>query len=193
LSPTQAERSEATRAALLAAARALFAERGYAAVSTSEIVAGAHVTRGALYHHFEDKRALFEAVHEELEAELMARIGRDMSGDAATFDLLVAGTDRFLDACEDPAIARITLQEAPSVLGWRRWREIDARYSMGLIIGVLKRGMQAGDLRAQPVEPLAHLLFGAVCEAGLLIATGVPRAQVRAPLLALLDGLLVER
>jgi AcrR family transcriptional regulator len=195
LSPTQADRSEATRAALIAAARALFAERGYAAVSTAEIVDRARVTRGALYHHFKDKRALFEAVHEQLEAELVTEIGRGLAGDAParSFELLLAGTDLFLDACDEPAFARIALQEAPSVLGWQRWREIDAQYSMGLITGVLTQGMKTGELRAQPVEPLAHLLLGALGEAGLLIASGVPRAQVRAALLALLEGLLAER
>jgi AcrR family transcriptional regulator len=196
LSPTPAERTEATRAALIAAARALFAERGFAAVSTGEIVDRARVTRGALYHHFEDKRALFAAVHEELEAELVARIGEGLAGDGpgtGTFDLLVAGTDLFLDACEEPTFARIALEEAPSVLGWQHWREIDAKYSMGLITGVLTQGMEEGELRAQPVEPLAHLLLGALGEAGLLIASGVPRVEVRAPLHALLEGLLAER
>jgi AcrR family transcriptional regulator len=196
LSPSQAERSEATRAALIDAARSLFAQRGYAAVSTGEVVGRARVTRGALYHHFKGKRALFEAVHESLEAELVARIGEGLAGDArptTSFDLLVAGTDLFLDACEEPAFARIALQEAPSILGWERWREIDAEYSMGLITGVLTQGMQANELRAQPVEPLAHLLLGALGEAGLLIASGVQRKQVRAPLIALLEGLLAER
>ena len=182
MSPTQAERTEATRAALIAAARALFAQRGYAAVSTTEIVDRARVTRGALYHHFKDKRALFEAVHQQLEAELVARIGAiDGKGNI------------FLDTCEEPTFARIALQEAPSVLGWQRWREIDARYALGLITGVLTHGMQAGELRPQPVEPTAHLLLGALGEAGLLIASGVPREQVRAPLLALLEGLRAER
>ena len=192
MSPTQAERTDATRAALIAAARALFAERGYTAVSTAEIVNRARVTRGALYHHFKDKRALFEAVHESLEAELVARIRDGLAGapGATSFDLLVAGTELFLEACEQPAFARISLQEAPSVLGWQRWREIDAHYSMALITGVLTQGMLAGELRAQPVEPLAHLLLGTLGEAGLLIASGVPRATVRGPLLALLDGLL---
>jgi AcrR family transcriptional regulator len=196
LSPTQAERSEATRAALIAAGRTLFAQHGYAGVSTTDIVDRAGVTRGALYHHFTDKRALFEAVHETLEAELVARIGVALSGEeppTTGFELLIAGTDRFLEACEDPTFARIALQEAPSVLGWERWREIDAHYSMRLITAALTHGIQAGELRPQPTEPLAHLLLGALGEAGLLIANGTPRAQVRAPLIALLEGLLAER
>jgi AcrR family transcriptional regulator len=192
LSPTQAERSEATRAALIAAGRELFAERGYAAVSTAEIVAAANVTRGALYHHFADKRALFQAVHESLEEGLVARIGAGVaSGEppASAFEFLVAGTDLFLDACEDPSFARIALQEAPSVLGWQLWREIDAKYSAGLLTAVLQQGIEAGELRAQPVGPMVHLMLGALGEAGLLLAAGTPREQVRGPLLALLDGL----
>jgi hypothetical protein len=97
--------------------------------------------------------------------------------------------DAFLDACEDPVFARIALQEAPSVLGWAEWREIDMRYSLGLITGLLRHGMETKALREQPVEPLAHIITGAMGEAGLLIASGTPRADVRGPLVALLDGL----
>jgi AcrR family transcriptional regulator len=189
VSPSQTERTEATRAALIQAARALFAERGYAAVPAEEVVRAAGVTRGALYHHFQDKKDLFRAVHEGLEEELVARIAATLSGGDGVLALLERGTDAFLDACEDPTFARIALQEAPSVLGWAEWREIDMRYSLGLVTGVLRHGMETGVLREQPVEPLGHILVGAMGEAGLLIASGTPRAQVREPLMALLDGL----
>ena len=189
MSPSQAERTEATRAALIEAARVLFTERGYAAVPAEEIVRAAGVTRGALYHHFEDKKDLFRAVHESLEEELVARIGRTIQGEEDILRLLVRGTDAFLDACEDPSFARIALQEAPSVLGWIEWREIDMRYSLGLITGVLRHGMETGALRMQPVEPLGHLIAGAMGEAGILVANGTPRDDVRGPLIALLDGI----
>jgi AcrR family transcriptional regulator len=189
LSPSQAERTEATRAALLTAARALFAERGYAGVPAEEVVRAAGVTRGALYHHFQDKKDLFRAVHESLEEELVARIAATIEGESDVLTLLTGGTDAFLDACEDPIFARIALQEAPSVLGWAEWREIDMRYSLGLITGVLRHGMETGVLREQPVEPLGHIIASAMGEAGLLIASGTPRAEVREPLMALLDGL----
>ena len=192
MSPTQAERSEATRAALLAAGRELFARHGFAAVSTAQIVAAAKVTRGALYHHFADKRALFQAVHESLEAGLVERIGAGIASGqppASAFEFLAAGTDLFLDACEDPDFARIALLEAPSVLGWQLWREIDHRYSAGLLTAVLEQGIAAGELRPGPVTPTVHLMLGALGEAGLLLAAGTPRDEVRAPLLALLDGL----
>ncbi len=189
MSPSQAERTEATRSALLKAARELFAARGYAGVPAEEVVRAAGVTRGALYHHFQDKKDLFRAVHESLEAELVERITQTIAGEEDVLDLLTRGTDAFLDACEDPVFARIALQEAPSVLGWVEWREIDMRYSLGLITGVLRHGMETGVLREQPVEPLGHIIASAMGEAGLLIATGTPRAQVREPLMALLDGI----
>jgi AcrR family transcriptional regulator len=189
VTPSQTERTEATRAALLGAARALFAQRGYADVPAEEIVRAAGVTRGALYHHFADKKDLFRAVHESLEAELMERLAATEAGGAGVLEVLRLGVDAFLDACEDPIFARIALQEAPSVLGWAEWREIDMRHSLGLVTGILRHGIDTGVLGEQPVEPLAHLVVGAMGEAGLLIASGTARNDVRAPLLALLDGL----
>lgn len=189
MSPSQAERTEATRAALLNAARELFAERGYAGVPAEEVVRAAGVTRGALYHHFKDKKDLFRAVHCSLEEELVVRIGATIAGEETILGLLTRGTDAFLDACEDPAFARIALQEAPSVLGWAEWREIDMRYSLGLIVGVLRHGMETGELREQPVETLGHLIASAMGEAAIMLANGTPRDDVRAPLVALLEGL----
>ena len=189
MSPSQAERTEATRTALLTAARSLFAERGYAAVPAEEVARAAGVTRGALYHHFRDKKDLFRAVHESLEEELVARIGERIAGEQDILALIVLGTDAFLDACEDPSFARIALHDAPSVLGWAEWREIDMRYSLGLITGVLRHGMETGALREQPVEPLGHLIASAMGEAALLMASGTPRDQVRDPLIALLEGI----
>jgi AcrR family transcriptional regulator len=190
VSPSQAERTEATRAALLAAARELFAEHGFHGVAAEEIVRRAGVSRGALYHHFRDKTDLFRAVHESLEAELVERIAGGL-GELGEdpIAVLVAGMDLFLDACEEPVFARIALQEAPSVLGWREWREIDARHSMGLVTAVLTHAMGSGAIVRQPVGPLGHILVSAMGEAGLLIASGTPREDVRGPLLALLEGL----
>ncbi len=189
MSPSQAERTEATRTALIDAALELFAERGYAAVPAEEIVRAAGVTRGALYHHFQDKKDLFRAVHESLEEELVSRIGSMIQNVDDVLALLTLGTDAFLDACEDPSFARIALQEAPSVLGWSEWREIDMRYSLGLIVGVLRHGMATGTISEQPPEPLGHLIASAMGEAAILLANGTPREDVRGPLIALLDGI----
>src|SRR5262245_32631036 len=106
--------ARATREALIEAALALFEERGYAAVGTEEIVARAKVTRGALYHHFEDKQDLFRAVFERVEADLMARIGASMGGADSSWELIQTGMRSFLDACEEPAVKQIALIDAPA-------------------------------------------------------------------------------
>jgi AcrR family transcriptional regulator len=188
----QTDRSAATRARLVKAARELFAERPYADVGTEEIVRRARVTRGALYHHFTDKRDLFRAVHEQLEAELVDSILRQLA-DSSTSDPvegLRTGARSYLDACEDPSFARITLIDAPAVLGWAEWRRIDEEYALKVIVLGLEAAMEAGAFRRQPVLPLAQLMLGTMGEAGLRVANGEGRRdEVEAALMALLDGL----
>ena len=183
----------ATRAALLRIGRELFAERGYAGVGTEEIVARAGVTRGALYHHFADKRDLFRAVHEELEEALVADIGERIGGIENPWELMLAGLRAFLDACTDPAIMQISLIDAPAVLGWAQWREIDERYGLGLVSFGLQNAIDGGVLAPRPVRPLAHLLMGAMAEAAMLIANAddprAARAEIEPPLISLLNGL----
>jgi AcrR family transcriptional regulator len=183
------ERAAATRERLMAAGRDLFAERGYAAVGTEELVRRAGVTRGALYHHFRDKSDLFQAVHEQMEAELVDAIGAKMAGIEDPERLLQVGIRSFLDAVMDPAVMQITLTDAPAVLGWAKWREIDAKYGLGLITAGLNLSMETGFIPRQPIEPLAHLLLGAMGEAAMLIANGASRAEVEPPLIALVEGL----
>ena len=166
----KAERARVTRRTLLDVARRLFAERGYAAVGTEEIVRAAGVTRGALYHQFADKQALFAAVLEEVEAELVQQIAQVAAGAADPLEALRAGAVAFLDA--DPGVQRIAIIDAPSVLGWERWREIGAKHGLGLITALLEHGMEAGVFRRAPVVPTAHLLLAAVDEAALLVARG---------------------
>ena len=191
----KAEQSEATRLALIAVARELFAARGYAGVGTEEIVQQARVTRGALYHHFRDKRDLFRAVHEQLEAELAEALVTQLAEGPADDPIALLGTGvrAFLDHCMDPALARIALVDAPSVLGWRQWREVDEKYGLGMVVAGLRGAMAAGAITDQPVKPLAHVILGAVGEAGMLIANAedpkAARAEVEPPLLALLRGL----
>ena len=168
----QAERSEATRAALVAAARPLFAARGFSGVGTEEIVRAAGVTRGALYHQFRDKEDLFAAVFEVLESELAQRTAA-AAGASGTTDPLVelrVGAEAWLDACTEPEIQRIVLLDGPAVLGWERWREIDAQHFGGKIPRAIAAAMDAGLIARQPVEPLARLLLGAVTEAAVACA-----------------------
>jgi AcrR family transcriptional regulator len=187
-----AARSEATRAALVAAARPLFAERGFAGVGTEEIVRAAGVTRGALYHQFADKRELFAAVFEQVEAEVTQRTARAAvaSGAADPLAVLRVGAAAWLDACSEPEVQRIVLLDGPSVLGWDAWREIGMRYGLGLVENELREAIDAGVLEPQPTRALAHVLMGAIDEAALYVATAEDQAAARAEAGAVLDRLL---
>jgi AcrR family transcriptional regulator len=190
--PTRDERADATRATLLAVARELFGQRGYAEVGTEEIVERAGVTRGALYHHFDGKRELFRAVHEQLEREILDGIVGLMREANDPVEMLRIGLAAFLNMCTDRRITRISMVDAPTVLGWAAWREIGERHALGMISAALTAGMDAGLLRGQPVRPLALVLLGAVDEAALYIANAedpdAARAEMEPVLLSLLDG-----
>ena len=187
---TQAERSEATRTALTDAARRLFAERGYADVGTEEIVREAGVTRGALYHHFDGKRDLLRAVYEQIEGEIAQDLAERAVPGTSVLETLRLGADRFLDRCLEPEVQRIALLDAPAVLGWEQWREIGARYGLGLISALLTAGIEAGELRRQPVDPLAHALLGALDEIAMLVARADDPARARAEAGETLAGLI---
>jgi AcrR family transcriptional regulator len=184
------EQGEATRAQLVATARGLFATRGYANVGTEEIVRAAGVTRGALYHHFSGKAALFRAVVEEVDRDLMARLAAEAAGATDPLDAMHRGAATFLDACLDEEIQRITLIDAPAVLGWAQWREIGAQYGVGLVEGVLSAAMEAGQIERQPVRPLAHVLIGALDEAALMVARADDVAAARAEVGEIVDRLV---
>jgi AcrR family transcriptional regulator len=185
--------AQATRDALIQAALELFTKRGYARVGTEEIVARANVTRGALYHHFEDKRDLFRAVFERVEGDLMKRIGASMQATEDPWELMVTGMGSFLDACEEPAVKQISLTDAPAVLGWEEWREIDNRHGLGLTRAALQGAVDGGVLRPIAVEPMAHLLVAALSEAAFVIAHAEhprkSREEVERALIQLLEGL----
>jgi AcrR family transcriptional regulator len=185
--------AQATRDALIRAALELFSKRGYADVGTEEIVARAKVTRGALYHHFADKRDLFRAVFERVEGDLMERIGARMEASDDPWELMIAGMRSFLDACEEPAVKQISLTDAPAVLGWQEWREIDNRHGLGLTRAALQGAVDAGEMRPIAVEPMAHLFVAALSEAAFVIAHAdqprKARAEVEKALIQLIEGL----
>jgi len=190
---TQAERREATRAQLLDAGRRLFAEVGYDDVAAEQIVAEAGVTRGALYHHFDGKAGLFEAVFVEIERELIAQFPvEDLTG-ADPLATLRAGIGRFLDLTLEAGVQRITLIDGPAVLGWSRWQEIEAEHGLGLIRAGLDAAVEAGQLRRLPTADLANALLGALIETALAVARAEDRKAARRRgeqvLVALLDGL----
>ncbi len=197
MTPRRSEQADATRTALIAAARALFTERGYAATSTTEIVERAGVTRGALYHHFPAKDDVFRAVFEQLEDEVTHHVARAALAGADPFEQFRLGSRAYLDACLDPAVQRVVLVEGPSVLGWERWQEVEQRYGYGLVVAGVEAAMAAGLVETQPVAPLAHVLFGALTEAGMVVARaeepGAARAEMDEAMDRLLDGLRVAR
>lgn len=189
---TQADRSAATRDALVAAARGLFAEQGFAEVPTDSIVAAAGVTRGALYHQFADKTALFDAVMEAVEADIARRLA-DAVGAAGISDPVEAlghAVRTWLDICVEPEIHRIALIDGPSVLGWTRWREVCQRYVFGLVQALLAHGIELGRIRPLPLRPLVHVLMGAGDEAALYVGEAADRTRARAEMIEVLDQLI---
>jgi AcrR family transcriptional regulator len=177
---TQAERSESTRAALLAAATDLFARQGYAATGREQIVADAGVTRGALYHHFGSKLGVFRAVVEDVERNVTERVAfAGMHGPTAR-ERFEAGAREFLDACLEPAVSRILCIEAPAVLGWTVWHEIEEQYGLALVRASLHEVADEAGLSAADADALAPVLLGTLQEAALLVATAddPPRARV---------------
>ncbi|MCA3747633.1 MAG: TetR/AcrR family transcriptional regulator [Rubrobacter sp.] len=167
---TQAERRAATRRALLEAARRLFSEKGYHGTAAEEIVRQAGLTRGALYHHFEDKKDLFRVVVDEMESEIDEAIERAERAEDRLPEAVMAGYRAFVDAVLDPEMRRTFFVDGPSVLGWE-WREIDARHAVGKIEEGLEALIAEGYIEPQPVKPLARLINGALLEAAFFVAT----------------------
>jgi AcrR family transcriptional regulator len=176
---SRAQQSEATRAKLVRVGRDLFARRGYSGVSTEEIVRRAGVTRGALYHHFRDKRDLFAAVVEQVEQDVMQKVAESALAETDAWEQQRAAIGAYLDVCLEPAVQRIVLTDAPSVLGLSAWREIEAKYGLALVQAGLQSVIDAGYMEKQPVEPLAHLFLGALTEGGLLIGRSEDRQAAR--------------
>jgi AcrR family transcriptional regulator len=189
---TQADRSAATRNALVAAARRLFAEQGFAEVSNDAIVAAAGVTRGALYHQFADKTALFDAVLDAVEADIARRLTDAVAAAGITdpVEAIRHVIRTWLDVCVEPEIHRIALIDGPSVVGWAHWREVCQRHVFGLAQVLLTRGIELGRIHSQPVRPLAHILMGASDEAALYVAEAADRTQARAEMTEVLDRLI---
>jgi len=195
---TQEERSAATRDALISAARKLWGLRGYAEVGTPEIATAAGVTRGAMYHQFADKAALFSEVVEAVEQDVMARMATVVAGSGATTpaDAIRAAVDAWLEVSGDPEVRQLVLLDAPSVLGWAAFRDVAQRYSLGMTEQLLTEAIRAGQLPRQPVRPLAHVLIGALDEAAMAIATADDpkraRRETEEVLHRLIDAMLGE-
>lgn len=191
---TKAAQREATTAALIEAARGLFAQRGYAAVGTEEIVKRAGVTRGALYHHFpRGKEELFKAVLVQVSAETLRRVLTEAGRTDDPWEELVLGAEAFLDACASPEVQRVMLIDGPAVLGWDVWRAVDSDYGFGILERAVQNAMDAGRLLPGSATAVAHVLSGALDEAAMVVARAddpaAAREEMSQTIRRLLDGL----
>jgi AcrR family transcriptional regulator len=175
----RAEQVAQTRAALVAAGRRLFGERGYANTSVEDLAREARVTTGALYHHFSTKTMLFEAVFEQAHAEIMdvsAQLAEEASDEV---DLLVRGFTVFLDAVLKPDLQRILVVDAPAVLGLARFTELDERDAFNVIVLILQAAVDAGRLAIDDPPTMGRLLLSALTRAAILIASSPQPAETR--------------
>ena len=198
--PAKQQRSERTRRDLLDAARETFTRHGFADASMEEIAERAGVSRGPLYHYFDSKQDLFAAVYEEVEQALAAEIASEIEARTASesdaWQQVLVSSQAFLDVSLHPAVQRIALLEAPTVLGWEARGHI-ARYGLALIRRGLQNAIDQRLIEPQPVEPLAHILRAALSEGALFIARAedqaAARAEVGAAIELLLEGLRRRR
>jgi len=166
----QAERRAATTEAILKAGRRLFGDRGFAATTIDDIAEAAQVAKGAVYHHFATKEAVFAAVFDAVSRDLVAEIDRAVRTEKDVLAAIVAGTQHYFAACAEGPTCQIILRDGPAVLGWERWREIDGQHFGGKFPHAIAAAMEAGLIARQPIEPLARLLLGAVTEAAVACA-----------------------
>jgi AcrR family transcriptional regulator len=165
------EYSESTRHALVDSAVHLFTKRGYAATSLDEVAKRARVTKGALYHHFSGKQALFEAAFDTVESTVMTRLAEIIVGPGDPWDRAMNGIRHYIDICLDPSYQRIVVHEAPVVMGWERWREAEDHFSFGLVKAGIQALVDGGEIDGDlPVDVTARLLFGTLTAGATLIA-----------------------
>jgi AcrR family transcriptional regulator len=174
-----------TQKALRRQARKLFAQKGYSSANTNELVERARVTKGALYHHFANKRELYLAVVEDMESELVERIEAAGAG-KAPWERLGAMCHAYLDACREPALARTLVLEAPVVLGWKTWCNLEQKYEVAAFARCLG---EAGGL-TEPPETLAQVILGALTTGARVIATAADPASARDEVQRTIDRLL---
>ncbi len=192
--PTQSERRDATRGAIVEAARVLFAERGFEQTSVADILELAGISRGALYHHFAAKSDVFAAVFVITSSAAIRQAARQVPLEATPVDALVAGCLGWLDAVKDPAIHRILFVDGPSALGWERARTLEEATSLGVMRAAMTRAVEAGEIAVPSVDVSARLLNGLLAEAAMTLrgASAARRRDVRAVVAAMVKGLRAQ-
>ena len=185
--------SASTKRALVEVATELFTEQGYAGTSLDEIVAGARVTKGALYHHFSGKQALFEDVFENVEDAAAKSIRRAVKGHKDPWEKALAGLRAFLEVCQEPAYRRVVIAEGPAVLGYEKFREQEERSTFGIVQDIVAAVLRTYELEQSMVETFSRVFFGAMSAAGSAVTTADdPKrasAEVEAAIAFILAGL----
>ena len=177
---------EATQKVLRREARKIFAKKGYSGANTNELVERARVTKGALYHHFTNKRELYQAVVEDMEQELVERIEAAAGAGRDPWERLRAMCRAYLDSCRDPGLARMLVLEAPVVLGWKTWCNLEQKYEVAAFARCLN---EAGALQ-EPAETLAQVILGALTTGARVIATAADPEAARADVQKTIDRLI---
>lgn len=172
------EYSESTRKALVDSAIELITKRGYAGTSLDQIARRARVTKGALYHHFSGKQALFEAAFDAVERDVMGKLAKILEEPGDRWEVSMRGVRAYLRTCLEPTYQRIVLNEGPVVMGWERWREAEDQFSFGLFRDSVEELIEAGLVVSMaPVEATARLLFGAVSAGAQHIVNSADQKQ----------------
>lgn len=164
------QRGQATRAQLVEVATRLFAQHGYDATSIQAVLAESGVSRGALYHHFPGKDALFMAVLEEVGNRLAGQAAEAARDAADPVAVLRIGCLAWIRSARDPVIRQIVLIDAPAVLGWERWRALDEQGPLGEIRAALAYAAEAGRVDPRHVDAFAHIVLAAANEVAMMIA-----------------------
>jgi AcrR family transcriptional regulator len=192
---TQAERTEATTAALVDAARELFARDGYDATSLDAVAARTNMTKGAVYHHFDGKRQLFEAVFTREVEQLATPLVEAYARKKDPWEAFKAGCRAFLDECLDPDLQRIVLLDALAAIGWEQVRRLEGPLLDMMQLGI-SRAAEAGRIAPRPPGPLAHFLYGALCETAMIVARAedqkAAHRQAVTEINRILDGLAID-
>lgn len=187
---SKSEQKERTRHAILSTAREEFASKGYAQAATNVIVERTGLTRGALYHHFRDKQALFEAVFEAEQLRLLTSLNGSLEGAESPRDAVMTGLKVLLRSLSDSAQHRILLTDAPVVLGWARWRELDHKYLLGALERLLGEADEAGSFAFPDLAVAAKMISAALSEAAMIVAEAEDPDETMAAAIATLKTAL---
>jgi AcrR family transcriptional regulator len=188
---------ESTKQALVDSATDLFTRNGYAGTSLDAIVKRARVTKGALYHHFSGKQALFEAAFNQVETKAMTQLSKTIDGGGSPWERALEGVQEYIKVCLDPTYQRLVIREAPVVMGIERWREAEEHFSYGIVRDVLEQLIEAGELGDIPVEVTARMLFASLSAGANIIAEASdPKkasAEVFTALIHMIEGIRRDR